>query len=87
MEGVTPSRALDGTISKGAVSHFSGRVANVILEIPQHVVGLIIGKAGARIRELQARSGTEMWVETTDDLANPPRPGQRRLYMIGSSAA
>ena len=72
--------ALPGT------SHFTGRAADVIIEIPTHVVGLIIGKAGANIRDLQARSGAEIWVETSDDPINPASPGQRRLFMIGSSA-
>ena len=54
-----------------------------IIEVQAVQVGIIIGRSGANIRELQARSATNMWVETTDNLENPCTPGHRRLHISG----
>ena len=56
------------------------------LEIPMAQVGIVIGRAGANIKELQARSGCDIFVQTTEKEVgdNPPTPGKRNVRIIGA---
>ena len=56
----------------------------VVVEVPSAQVGIVIGRSGANIRDLQQRSGAEMWVETADSVSDPCTPGMRRVFIVGT---
>eukprot|EP00904_Undaria_pinnatifida_P014142 jgi/Undpi1/9859/HiC_scaffold_28.g12313.m1 len=52
---------------------------DAVINIPPNIVGWVIGKAGVRINELQARTGATMWVDQ-----NMPAGEMRKLIIHGS---
>jgi hypothetical protein len=51
------------------------------VEVAQQQVGIVIGKGGCNIRDLQAHSVTTMWVDTTDE--GVVTPGTRIVHIVG----
>ncbi|CAN0332193.1 unnamed protein product, partial [Laminaria digitata] len=54
---------------------------DAVIDIPPNIVGWVIGKAGVRINELQARTKAAMWVDQ-----NMPAGEMRKLIIHGGKA-
>ncbi|POG64872.1 hypothetical protein GLOIN_2v450644 [Rhizophagus irregularis DAOM 181602=DAOM 197198] len=78
--------ASNGTLTGRRDSHGSGsNRATITIHIPVNKVGVVIGRGGETIRDLQDRSGAR--INVTPDSAASPQSNDRSVTLIGDDAA
>ena len=78
--------ASNGTLTSRRDSHSgSGNRTTMTIHIPVNKVGVVIGRGGETIRDLQDRSGAR--INVTPDSAASPQSNDRPVTLIGDDAA
>jgi far upstream element-binding protein len=77
--------ASNGTLTSRRDSHGGGNRTTITIHIPVNKVGVVIGRGGETIRDLQDRSGAR--INVTPDSAASPQSNDRSVTLIGDDAA
>ncbi len=76
--------ASNGTLTSRRDSH-GGNRSTITIHIPVNKVGVVIGRGGETIRDLQDRSGAR--INVTPDSAASPQSNDRPVTLIGDETA
>ncbi|CAG8709316.1 2521_t:CDS:2, partial [Funneliformis mosseae] len=77
--------ASNGTLTSRRDSHSGGNRTTITIHIPVNKVGVVIGRGGETIRDLQDRSGAR--INVTPDSAASPQSNDRPVTLIGDETA
>jgi hypothetical protein len=73
------------TYSSYAPPRIAGQKPGFVMDLDVSIVGWVIGKNGARIKEMQAQSGAKMWVDQNLPDGRPlPEDTPRKLFIHGT---